>query len=156
MFLCLFTCLYVQIDMLRVSCHVSNVLFLFLLYVDVRVMDSHAWYHVYGYALLGSMCLYVFHHVFVLRYTTIHAYMFGFAFFHVYVLSFCMLTHVLHMLMPRSMFLWLDLRFHMFACLDLACNLCSACFIPSSMCLCTLRQVCVPRPKLCLSCHVLL
>ena len=133
MFLCLFTCLYVQIDMLRVSCHVSNVLFLFLLYVDVRVMDSHAWYHVYGYALLGSMCLYVFHHVFVLRYTTIHAYMFGFAFFHVYVLSFCMLTHVLHMLMPRSMFLWLDLRFHMFACLDLGFP--QACVLKSVLCL---------------------
>ena len=34
------------------------VLFLFLLYVDVRVTCSHAWYHVYGYVLLRSTCLY--------------------------------------------------------------------------------------------------
>ena len=55
----------------------------------------------------------------VLRSASIHAYTFGFTFFHVYVLSFCMLTHVFHMPMPRSMFMCLDLRFHMFACLDL-------------------------------------
>ena len=55
----------------------------------------------------------------VLRFASIHAYTFGFTFFHVYVLSFCMLTHVFHMPMPRSMFMCLDLRFHMFACLDL-------------------------------------
>ena len=55
----------------------------------------------------------------VLRSASIHAYTFGFTFFHVYVLSFCMLTHVFHMPMPRSMFMCLDLRFHMFVCLDL-------------------------------------
>ena len=55
----------------------------------------------------------------VLRSASIHAYTIGFTFFHVYVLSFCMLTHVFHMPMPRSMFMCLDLRFHMFACLDL-------------------------------------
>ena len=50
-----------------------------------------------------------------------------------FVLSFCMLTHVLHMLMPRSMFLWLDLRFHMFACLDLGFP--QACVLKSVLCL---------------------
>ena len=32
----------------------------------------------------------------------------------------------------------------------------STCFMPSSMCLCAPCHVCVPRPRLCLSCHVLL
>ena len=61
-----------------------------------------------------------------------------------------------------SLFMCLDLRFHMFACLNLGfhmlvcLDLCSACFMPSSMCLCAPCHVCVPRPRLCLSCHVLL
>ena len=46
----------------------------------------------------------------------------------------------------------LDLCFHMLMCLDL----CFACFMPSSMYLCTPCHVCVLRPRLCLSCHVLL
>ena len=46
-----------------VLCHVSFVLFLSLLCVDVRVMCSHARCHVYGYALLRSMCSYAFCHV---------------------------------------------------------------------------------------------
>ena len=59
-------------------------------------------------------------------------------FLHVY-------THVA-MPMPRSMF-------------SNACVLGSmffTCFILSFMCLCALCHVCVPRPRLCLSCHVLL
>ena len=32
----------------------------------------------------------------------------------------------------------------------------STCFVLSSMCLCAPCHVCVPRPRLCLSCHVLL
>ena len=32
----------------------------------------------------------------------------------------------------------------------------STCFMLSSMCLCAPCHVCVPRPRLCLSCHVLL
>ena len=44
------------------------------------------------------------------------------------------------------------LCFHMLVCLDL----CSIHFMPSSMCLCTPCHVCVPRPRLCLSCHLLL
>ena len=59
--------------------------------------------------------------------------------------SFHMPTHVLPCLC-------LDLCFHMLVCSDL----CSAFFMPSSMCLCALCHVCVPRPRLCLSCHVLL
>ena len=50
------------------------------------------------------------------------------------------------------MLICLDLCFHMLMCLDL----CFACFMPSSMYLCTPCHVCVLRPRLCLSCHVLL
>ena len=127
--------------MLRVLCHVSFVSFLSLLCVDVRVLCSHAWYHVYDYALLGSMCSYAFCHV------------------------LCLDPHP-HMLICldscSSMFMWLDLRFHMFVYLNLGfhmlvcLNLCSAWFMPSSMCLCPPCHICVPRPRLCLSCHVLL
>ena len=66
-----------------------------------------------------DLCVCMLFAIFMLRSASVHAYMFGFTFFHVYVLSFCMLTHVLHMPMPRSMFMCLDLRFHMFVCLDL-------------------------------------
>ena len=64
--------------------------------------------------------------------------------------------------MPRSMFVHLDLCFHMFVCLDLCLHmlvcsiLCSGCFMLSSMCLCAPCHICVLRPRLCLSCHVLL
>ena len=64
--------------------------------------------------------------------------------------SFHMPTRVA-MPMPRSMFMYLDLCFHVLVCSDLR----SACFMPSSMCLCVPCHVCVPRPRLCLSCHVL-
>ena len=52
--------------------------------------------------------------------------------------------------------------FHMFVCLDLCLHmlvcsiLCSGCFMLSSMCLCAPCHICVLRPRLCLSCHVLL
>ena len=70
---------------------------------------------------------------FVLRSVSVHAYMFGFTFFHVYVLRFSMLMHVLRMPMSRSMFMCLDLRFHMFACLDLGFS--HGCVLRSMLCL---------------------
>ena len=127
--------------MFRSTCLGFYATFLFLLCVDVRVMYSHAWYHVYGYALLGSMCLYGFFHVLCLDP-------------HLYMLI-CLDSR-------SSMFMCLDLRFHMFACLNLGfhmlvcLDLCSACFMPSSMYLCAPCHDCVLRPRLCLSCHVLL
>ena len=102
--------------------------------------------------VLDTMSMGMLFPCFVLRSASVHAYMLGFTFFHVYMLSFHMLTHFLRMPMPRSMFMYLDLRFHMLVCLDLW----FACFIPSSMCLCAPCHVCVPRPRLCFSCHVLL
>ena len=68
--------------------------------------------------------------------------------------------------------LFLDLHFYMLACLDLGfhmlicpdlcsymlmcLDLYSTYFMPSSMCLYAPCHVCVLRPRLCLSCHVLL
>ena len=89
----------------------------FLLYVNVRVMCSYAWYHVYGYALLRSMCSYAFYHVLCLDP-------------HLYTLirldscSSCLCAKLSHVHtcvarpMPRSMFMCLDLCFHLFGCLD--------------------------------------
>ena len=59
--------------------------------------------------------------------------------------SFHMFTHMLPCLC-------LDLCFHMLVCSDLY----SMHFMLLSMCLCALCHDCVPRPRLCLSCHVLL
>ena len=148
--------------MLRVLCHVSFVLFLSLLCVDVRVMCSHAWYHVYGYALLGSMCLYAF--CYVLCLASVHVYMLGFTFFDVYVLAFtCSHTSPYPLLdLHFYMFACLDLGFHMLICPDLYfCMLmcldrCSTCIMSSFVCLCALCLVWVPIPRLYLSCHVLL
>ena len=85
----------------------SYVSFLLLLYVDVRVMRSHA-----CYALLGSICLFAFHHVSCLDLYPYMSIMLGFMFHHVYVLSFHMFTHAMPYLCP-------DLCFHMPICLDL-------------------------------------
>ena len=63
--------------------------------------------------------------------------------------AFC---HVLCLDPHPYMLICLDLCVHMVVCLDL----CSIFFMPSFMCLCALCHVCVPRPRLCLSCHVLL
>ena len=55
-----------------------------------------------------------------------------------------------------------DLGFHMLICPNLCfhmpvcLNLCSTCFMSSSVCLCAPCHVCVPIPRLCLSCNVLL
>ena len=55
-----------------------------------------------------------------------------------------------------------NLGFHMLVCPNLCSymlvclDLCFTCFMPSSMCLCAPCHVCVLRPRLCLSCHVLL
>ena len=56
-----------------------------------------------------------------------------------------------HMFIHVAMLICLDLCFHMLTWSD---NLCSICFMPSSMCLCAPRHVCMLRPRLCLSCYV--
>ena len=63
---CFYACLHAY--MFRSTClgfyaMLSFVSLLFSLYFDVRVMCSHAWYHFYGYTLLGSMCSCAFRHV---------------------------------------------------------------------------------------------
>ena len=56
----------------------------------------------------------------------------------------------LHLYMHIFMLICLNLVLHILVCLDLR----STCFMPSFMCLCALCHVFVPRPRLCLSCHV--
>ena len=79
--------------------------------------------------------------------------------------SFHMFTHALPCLcldLNFYMLACLDLGFHMLICPDLCSymlvclDLYSTCFMPSSMCLCALCHVFVLRPRLCLSCHMLL
>ena len=93
-------------------------------------------YDVVGYALLGYMCLCVYFHV-----------------------------------------IWLDLSLHILICLDssssmpickvstclhvcfysyMSRSMFSTYFMLSSVCLCAPCHVCMPRPRLCLSFHVLL
>ena len=73
-----------------------NVLFPFLLDVNVRVMCSHAWYHVYGYVLPRSTCLYALSmlpcsHAYIWVFTCLCAWIYVpymlFAIFHVIVHS---------------------------------------------------------------------
>ena len=79
-----------------------------------------------------------------------HACMLGFVFFQDFVItSTCLDVHS-HAYMHISMLICVDRSVYMLRLMF------STCFILSSMCLCTLCHVCVPRPRLCLSCHVLL
>ena len=121
----------------------SYVLFFFLLYVDVRVIFSHA-----CMALLAMPCLnLVFTCSFpcyMFRYLSSHAYMLASKFFHVYASARLQARSYAHMF--RSMFSHARVFGSTFF----------TCFMLSSMCLCALCHVCVPSPRLCLSCHVLL
>ena len=63
--------------------------------------------------------------------------------------STCLDVH-LHAYMHISMLIHVDW------CVYMLRSMFSTRFIPSSMCLCAPCHVCVPRSKLCLSCHVLL
>ena len=136
------TCLYVQIYMLRVLCHV------FLCFVppfcSMLILGSCAHMLV---TLCLDLCVYalfaMFHAQICIR-TCLYAW--------IHVLP-CLRAKFLHVYMYVSMPICLDLCFHMLVCLDL-CSLHALCQL--SMCSCALCHVHVPRPRLCLSCHVLL
>ena len=124
----------------------SFVLCLFLFYVDVRVTCSHACMMLLGYALLGSLCLCVYFHAIWLDQSL-----------HMLIcldscssMSMCKVPKCLHVCfyayMSRSMFSHAYVLGSMFF----------TCFILSPMCSCIPCHVCVPRPGICLSCHVLL
>ena len=136
-----------------------------LLYVNVRVTCSHAWYHVMVmpcldlHVCMHALCSYAYIRVFTCLDAWIH------------VLP-CLCAKFLYVYMHVSRPICLCLCFHMLVCLDL-CFLHVSCYFPCScalyamfacldldyvchaMCFCTLCHVCVPRPRLCLSCHVL-
>ena len=116
--LCLMPCfmlrsMFLYVHMFRSTCFgfyvmFSYVLFPFLLYVDVRVTCSHAWYHVYGYVLLKSTCLYA--HSMLRVFTCLYAW--------IHVLS-CLYARFLHVYMYVPMPICLCLCFHMLMLLDL-------------------------------------
>jgi len=110
---------------------------------------------------------------FVLRSAFVCAYMFGFMFFHAYALGFHVFTHALpclcldlclcvlrsifsHICVFRSKFLHVRVLESMFLHACFLAYMFFTCLALSSMCLCAPCHVCVPRPRLCLSCHVLL
>ena len=114
----------------------------FLLYVDVRVIGSHA-----CYALLRSMCLCIYLQARVFRSMFPHACMLGFVFFCVFMLtSTCLGAHS-HAYMHISTLICVD------QCVYMLISMFSTCFMPSLMCLCASCHVCVPRPRL--ACHVM-
>ena len=80
---------------------------------------------------------------FMLRSTSVHAYILGFMFYHAYVLAFpCSHTYC-HA--HAQIYVCLCARIYALRSL---CQL--------SICLCASCHVCMPKPRLCLSCHVLL
>ena len=128
----------------------SHAFFLFLFYVDVRVTCSHAWCHVFGYALFRSACLHACFYAYMSRSMFSNACMLGFVFFPTFMLtSTCLDVHS-HAYISSFMLIFVDRCVHMLR------SLFSTCFMPSSMCLCASRHVYMLRPRLCLSCHVLL
>ena len=107
-------------------------------------------YDVVGYALLGSMCLRVYFHVICLD-PCLHMLVCldlrsSIAFM---LTSTCLDVHS-HVYMYISLLICVD------RCLYVLRSMFLICFILSSMCLCTPCHVCVLRPRLCLTCHVLL
>ena len=130
---------------LGLLCHVSLVWFLSLLCVDVRLC-THMLYIMSMVMLHSDLCVRV---LFAMFYTQIYIRTCLYAWIQVLP---CLCAKFLHVYMYVSMHICLDQCFHMLVCLDL----CFACFMLSSMCLCAPCHIYVPKPRLCLSCHVLL
>ena len=124
----------------------SYVLCLFLFQVDVRVTCSHACMMLLAMPYLDLCVLFVYFHTIWLD-----------PCLHMLIcldpcssMSMCQVSTCLHVCfyayMTRSMFSHAHVLGSMF----------STSFILSPMCLCAPCHVCVPRPRLCLSCHELL
>ena len=140
------TCRYVQIYMLQALCHVFLCFVPLLFQVDVRVTCSHTCMMLQAMPCLDLCVLCVYFHAIWLD-----------PCLHMLIcldlcssMSMCQVSICLHIClyayMTRSMFSHAYVLGSMF----------STCFILSSMCSCALCHVCVPRPRLCLSYHVLL
>ena len=94
-----------------------------------------------------SMCLFP---CYMIRSLSSHAYMLGFVFFYAFMLtSTCLDVHS-YGYMHISMLICVDRCVYMLGFMFFTC------FILSSMFLYAPCHVCVPRPRLCLSCRVLL
>ena len=149
MFLCLFTCLFVFPTCFMLYAMFSHAYSSFCSVLMFGSTCSNAWYHVYGYALLRSTCLYACSMLLcpclclpmlVCSDLCSHAFM---------LTSTCLDVH-LHAYMHISMLICVDRCVHMLR------PMFSTCFMSSSMCLRASRHVYVPKPWPCLSCHVLL
>ena len=129
-----------------VSCHVFPCFVHLLLYVDVRVTCSHACMMFLAMPCLDLCVFMPMFPCYRVRSLSSHAYMLGFTFFHVYVLVSTCLHACFYPYISQYMSPYAHMLRSMFF----------MCFTLSSMCLCAPCHVCVPRPRLCLSCHVLL
>ena len=92
-------------------------------------LDLHVCMHV--------LCFYAYIRVFTCFYAWIH-------------FLPCLCAKFLYVFMLVSMLI------SMFSHAYVLASMFSTCFLLYSMCLCTPCHVCMPRPRLCLSCHVLL
>ena len=137
--------LVVLIYMFMLYAMFSHALFIFLLYVDIRVTRSHACMMLLAMPC-SNLCVLPILPCYRFRSLSSHAYMLGFTFFCVYVLGSTCSHACFYSHMSRSMFSYVCVLWSMV----------STCFMPSSTCLCAPFHVCMPRPRLCLSCHVLL
>ena len=143
--------MFPQVHMFRYTClgfyaMFFYVLFLFLLNVNVRVTCSHAWYHIYGYVLLRSMCLYA-HSMLLCLYASLHMLV---CLYSCSTMSMCYISTCLHV----CSYAYILISMFPHACVF--GSMLSTCFMLFSMCLCALGPDCVPRTRLCLSCHVLM
>ena len=139
----------------------SYALCLFLFQVDIRVTCSHACMMLSAMPCL-DLRVYVFISMiygWILVFTRLYAW--------IHVLP-CLCAKFLHVYMYVSMPICLDLCFHMHVCFYaymsrsmfthayVTGSMFSTCFMLCSMCLRASCRVCVSRPRLYLSCHLLL
>ena len=152
MFLCLFTCLFVFPTCFMLYAIFSYVLFLFC---SMLMLGLHA--HILDIMSMVMPCLDP--HV-CMHDLCSYAYVYAFICMHAWICvlpCFYAYTHIL-----RCTFPCLHAYFHAYMCRSMLPHACvlgsmfSARFIPSSMCLCPSCHVFVPKPRLCLSCHMLL
>ena len=117
---------FCSVLMLGLHTHMLDIMSMVMSCLDLRVC-------------MHVLCSYAYIRVFTCLYTWIH------------VLP-CLCAKFLYVYMHVFVPICLYLCFHMLVCLDLF----STCFMLFSMCLCALCHVRMLRPRLCLSCHVLL
>ena len=140
---CFYACLHVYLSFLHALCFrpwFPMLCLFFCSYMLTCLCD------VVGFALLGFMCLCVYFHAIWLD-----------PCFHMLIcLDSCSSMLMYQACTCWCVYFYAYLSRSMFSHAYVSRSIFFTCFILSSMCLCTPCHVCVPRPRLCLSCHVLL